>query len=57
MSRRMTPHRKRANARERKVLDRAILRFTRSLFLSQDLLTDREQRELLGLVAARRRVA
>lgn len=57
MSRRQTAHRKRANARERKALDRAILRLTRTLFISADHLDAREQRELLGLVAARRRVA
>jgi hypothetical protein len=57
MSRRQTAHRKRANARERKALDRAILRLTRTLFVSVDRLDEREQRELLGLVSARRRVS
>jgi hypothetical protein len=57
MSRRQTPHRKRANARERKALDRAILRFTRTLYADSAALSEREQRELLGLVSARRRVA
>ena len=57
MSRRQTPHRKRANARERKAIDRAILRLTRSFYESQQELSEREQRELLGLVSARRRVS
>jgi hypothetical protein len=57
MSRRQTPHKKRANARERKALDRAILRLTRTFFTGRDELDRAEQRELLGLVAARRRVA
>ena len=57
MSRKQTQHKKRANARERKSLDRAILRLTRTFFTGQSALTDWEQRELLGLVAARRRVA
>lgn len=56
MSRRQTPHRKRANARERKALDRAILRLTRTFYLGQSTLDESEQRELLGLVSARRRV-
>lgn len=57
MSRRLTAHKKRSNARERKALDRAILRLTRTFYAGQSALTEREQRELLGLVAARRRVA
>lgn len=56
MSRRQTAHRKRANARERKALDRAILRLTRTFYEGQSTLADSDQRELLGLVAARRRV-
>jgi hypothetical protein len=57
VSRRMTPHKKRSNARERKALDRAILRLTRTFYQGQSTLDEQEQRELLGLVAARRRVA
>lgn len=57
MSRRQTAHRKRANARERKALDRAILRLTRNFYDGKSELSAREQQELLGLVAARRRVA
>lgn len=57
MSRRQTTHRRRANARERKALDRAILRLTKTFYHGQSTLSDIEQRELLGLVAARRRVA
>lgn len=56
MSRRLTPHKKRSNARERKALDRAILR-TKTFYIGQSTLGEQEQRELLGLVAARRRVA
>lgn len=57
MSRRKTPHQKRRNSRERKALDRAILRLTRSFYDGQTKLSDCEQSELLGLVKARRRVA
>lgn len=57
MSRRQTAHRKRANGRERKALDRAVLRLTRTLFVEHVALSERETKEWLGLVAARRRVA
>jgi hypothetical protein len=57
VSRRLTPHKKRSNARERKALDRAILRLTKTFYCGQSTLGEQEQRELLGLVAARRRVA
>lgn len=48
---------KRKNALERRAIDRAILRLTRSFFDCQQLLSDGEQRELLGLVSARRRIS
>lgn len=53
---RKTPAQRRASARERKYLDRALLRLTRTLYTGRDTLEQSEQRELLGLVMARRRV-
>jgi len=57
---RKTKAQKRKLAHERRSLDRAILRLTRTFWNGQGSLSDseqREQRELLGLVQARRRVA
>jgi hypothetical protein len=56
VSRRQTPHRKRSNERERKALDRAVLRLTRSFYAGQSTLTPDQNNELFGLVRARRRV-
>jgi len=56
MGRRKTPHQKRKLTRDRKALDRAILRLTRTFYETKSSLDDSEQRELLGLVNARRRV-
>ena len=55
---RMSTAKKRAKAHERKGLDRAIMRLVRNLnsgFL--DLIPEREQRDLLGLLRARRRIS
>lgn len=51
-----TQAQKRAGALERKYLDRATLRLTRTFCERSDKLDDDQQRELLGLVRARRRV-
>ena len=48
---------KRKRALERRCLDRAILRLTRSFYQGQQELSAGDQRELLGLVQARRRVS
>ena len=56
MGRRKTPHQKRKLTRDRKALDRAILRLTRTFYETKSSLDDSGQRELLGLVNARRRV-
>jgi hypothetical protein len=52
----MSASRKRALRLERKYLDRAILRFVRTLSPHGDQLDPRQQRELLGLAMARSRV-
>lgn len=51
-----TAAQKRASALERKYIDRAILRLVRSFGDHSDKLNDSEQREVLGLARARRRV-
>ena len=51
-----TQAQKRAGALERRYLDRAILRLCRTFCEHADKLNDAEQREVLGLVRARRRV-
>lgn len=57
MSKRKTTAQKRASANERKYLDRAILRLTRTFWSHERTpLGESDQRELLGLVLARRRV-
>lgn len=53
---RKTKSQRRASALERRYLDRAILRLTRTFWDAAESLTDSHQRELLGLVKARRRV-
>jgi hypothetical protein len=53
---RKTQAQKRASALERKYLDRAILRLTRTFYTGRDTIDASDQRELLGLVLARRRV-
>lgn len=47
---------KRKHALERKYLDRAILRLTRTFWDGMEELDASQQRELIGLVKARRRV-
>jgi hypothetical protein len=53
---RKTSAQKRASANERKYIDRAILRLTRTFYCGSDKLSEPEFRELMGLVLARRRV-
>lgn len=48
---------KRKRALERRCIDRAILRLTRTFWQGQQHLSEGDQRELLGLVQARRRVS
>ncbi len=56
--RRKSAREKRSSAQERKYLDRAILRLTRTFSVSpwEAKLTEQQLRELVGLVQARRRV-
>lgn len=61
MSRRSTPHQKRNRSRERRVLDRAIVRAVVALLDERSThatgeLTHAQQSELVGLARARRRV-
>jgi hypothetical protein len=53
-----TSAQKRAGAQERKYIDRAILRLTRTFHNAENAksLSESEHRELMGLVMARRRV-
>jgi hypothetical protein len=53
-----TSAQRRATANERKYLDRAILRLTRTFSVSawECKLSDQQVRELVGLIQARRRV-
>ena len=64
MSRRQTPHEKRNRSRERKALDRAILRWAKQLSWDSNVGGDvvglrihqQDQIEIVGLVLARRRM-
>lgn len=53
---RKTSTQKRASATERKYLDRALLRLTRTFYERANALSETEFRELMGLIMARRRV-
>lgn len=57
MKTRKTKAQRRRGSLERRYIDRAILRLTRTFWEGQGSLSDGEQRELLGLVQARRRVS
>jgi hypothetical protein len=56
--RRKTAAQKRSSALERKYLDRAVLRLTRTFCTTswETKVSEQQLRELIGLVAARRRV-
>lgn len=60
MSRRKTPHQKRQHSRERKALDRTILRWAKrcswSIFDGKLEIHREDQIEIVGLVLARRRL-